>query len=99
MRGSGCRVSALAKPATAAAATTTDAMTSGDDQPSTTPWETASTTRVTATVISSAPPTSSRCDRAAAMRVFAAPRTDGDRAAAARPTGTLTRNTARQLVN
>ncbi len=62
-----------------------------------TPWETAKTTSATATVMSSAPRTSRRC--ASRDRAPARPRMAGARAAAARPTGTLTRNTARQLEN
>ena len=58
--GSGCRDSALANPAVATTATTAAAMTSGEVQPSTTPWDTANTSRVTALVIRSAPRTSSR---------------------------------------
>jgi hypothetical protein len=112
MSGSGCLVSALAKAAVAAAAITTAAMTSGEVQPSTTPWDTANTMSVTALVISSAPRRSSRRTRRAAAAVLAVtvlaavfaavwpgPRMAGDRAAAIRPTGTLTRKTARQLVN
>ena len=48
MSGSGCLVSALTKAAVAAAAITTAAMTSGEVQPSTTPWDTANTMSVTA---------------------------------------------------
>src|SRR6266568_2384502 len=70
-----------------------------DDQRSTTPWETAKTTRVTAPVIRSAPRTSSRILFFFCATWSLRPRTAGDRAAAIRPTGTLTRNTARQLVN
>ena len=79
------------------AAATTAAMTRGDVQPRTTPWDTANTMRAMALVISRAPRTSRRW---VLLVVFAAvPRMAGARAAAARPTGTLTRNTARQLVN
>ena len=112
MSGSGCLVSALAKAAVAMAAITTAAMTSGEVQPSTPPWDTANTMSVTALVISNAPRRSSRRTRwpAAAVlavtvlaavfaAVLAGPSMAGDRAAAIRPTGTLTRNTARQLVN
>ena len=49
-------------------------------------------------MISSAPRTSSRRATLAAP-ALAGPSTAGDRAAAIRPTGTLTRNTARQLVS
>ena len=87
------------KTAVAAAAATMAAMTSGEVQPSTTPWDTAKTMRVTAPVISSAPRTSSRILFIAAAARSLWPRTAGERAAAIRPTGTLTRNTARQLVN
>ena len=105
--GSGWRVSARPKAAVATAAATAAAMTSGELQPSTTPWDTANTTSATAVVISSAPRRSSRCSPAraalAARQALAArpavPRTAGARAAAISPTGTLTRNTARQLVN
>ena len=59
--GSGWLASALTNPAAAAAAVTTAAMTSGDVQPRTTPWDTANTISVTAQVISRAPRTSRRC--------------------------------------
>src|SRR5580692_9384140 len=97
--GSGCLFSAFTNATVATAAVAMAAMISGEVQPRTTPWDTANTMRAMALVISRAPRTSRRWAWLAVFVFVAVPRMAGARAAAARPTGTLTRNTARQLVN
>src|SRR6202012_3015287 len=68
----------------------------GEVQPTAPPSDTANTMLATATVISAAPPTSSR------RRVLCSrprPSSRGVSSTAATPTGTLTRKTVRQLVD
>ena len=99
MSGGGCLVSGLVKATAATAGPTTAA----SDQrrapaPSTTPWDTAKTTKVTAPVISGAPrhPAGSVFRRSGTDRVAEDGRGHGGPDQA---DGHVTRNTTRQLVS
>ena len=94
--GSGWCRSAATNAAAEDAASTSAASTAGDAQPSVPTCDTANTSAATAAVTSSAPVTSSR-RRSRPARDSASSR--GASATASSPTGTFTRNTARQLVN
>jgi hypothetical protein len=94
-RGSLWRRSATTNAAVHAAKSTSDPTISGDRQPLTLACDTANTRVAIAALMSSAPRTSRRCALAGPRE---SARSRGARATASRPTGTFTRNTARQLV-
>ena len=94
--GSGWCRSTAANTAAATPARASAPSRTGEAQPSTPAWDTANTAAATATVISSAPVPSSLVP---GPRRRDSRSSHGARATASRPTGTFTRNTARQLVN
>ena len=94
--GSAWRCSTRQNATPAATAVSTAPPVTGDTQPATADCETANTAAATAVVIAAAPQTSRwRC----VPRSRDSPSSLGASSAAATPTGTLTRNTARQLKN